>query len=64
MKHVSTYNKTLRQIQEMKGKEIVCESGKKNKDGKVVWKIEDEVDEDVFRNQTTKNFFSLFKKAI
>ena len=49
MKHVSTYNEAWRQIREMKGKEIVCESGKKNKDGKVVWKIVEDVDEDVFR---------------
>ena len=33
----------------LRGKEIVCASGEKNKDGKVVWKIVDEVDEDVFR---------------
>ena len=49
MKHVSTYNEAWRQIRQMKGKEIVCESGKKNKDGKVVWKIVEDVDEDVFR---------------
>ena len=49
MKHVPTYIGSWRLIREMKCKEIIFESGKKNKDGKVVWKMVEEVDEDVFR---------------